>query len=46
MKTDETGRKLEKRLAEHKSRAAGSKSAVNEHVTRSNNTHHIDWDNV
>ena len=42
----ETGRKLEKRLAEHKSRAAGSKSAVNEHVTRSNSTHHIDWDNV
>ena len=22
-----------------------SKSAVNEHVTRSNNTHQIDWDN-
>ena len=42
----ETGIKLEKRLAEHKSRAARSKSSVNEHVTRSNNTHHIDWDNV
>ena len=42
----ETGRKLEKRLSEHKSRAVGSKSAVNEHVTRSNNTHQIDWDNV
>ena len=26
--------------------ATGSKSVVNEHVTRSNNTHHIDWDNV
>ena len=42
----ETGRKLEKRLSEHKFRAAGSKSAVNEHVTRSNNIHQIDWDNV
>ena len=33
-----------KRLSEHKSRVAGSKSAVNEHVTRSKNTHQIDWD--
>ena len=33
-------------LSEHESRAAGSKSAVNEHVTRSNNTHQIDWDIV
>ena len=40
------GRKLENRLSEHKLRAAGSKSAVNEHVTRSNNTHQIDWANV
>ena len=38
----ETGRKLEN----HKSRAAESKSVVNEHVTRSNNAHQIDWDNV
>ena len=42
----ETGRKLEKRLAEHKSKAAGSKSAVQEHVKASKNTHQIDWDNV
>ncbi|XP_072041346.1 uncharacterized protein [Amphiura filiformis] len=31
----ETGRKLEKRLSEHKSKAAGSKSAVHEHISRS-----------
>ncbi|XP_072042731.1 aldo-keto reductase family 1 member B1-like [Amphiura filiformis] len=41
----ESGRTLEKRLAEHKSKAAGSKSAVQEHVKASKNTHQIDWDN-
>ena len=37
----ESGRKLEKRLAKHKSKAAGSKSAVQEHVKASKNTHQI-----
>ena len=40
--TGKTGRKLEKRLSEHKSRWAGSISTVTEHVTRSNNTHQKD----
>ena len=39
-------RKLKKRLSEHKSKAAGSKSAVHEHISRSNNSHQIDWENV
>ena len=36
------------RLSQTGSRSSpsGSKSAVIEHVTRSNNTHQIDWDNV
>ncbi len=42
----ESSRKLEKRLAEHKSKAAGNKSAVQEHVHRSKNSHKIDWENV
>ena len=41
----ESGRKLEKRLAEHKSKAASSKSAIREHIERSKG-HNIDWDNV
>ena len=43
--TGESGRKLEKRLAEHKSKAASSKSAIREHIERSKG-HNIDWDNV
>ena len=42
----ESVRKLEKRLNEHKSRAAGNKSAVREHEKGSKNTHKIDWENV
>ena len=41
----ESGRKLGKRLAEHKSSAASSKSAVREHVVRSGG-HNIDWTGV
>ena len=41
----ESGRKLEKRLSEHKSSAASSKSAVREHVVRSRG-HEIDWTGV
>ena len=41
----ESGRKLGKRLSEHKSRAASSKSAVREHVVRSDG-HDIDWTGV
>ena len=41
----ESGRKLEKRLAEHKSKAATSKSAIREHVEHSKG-HNIDWENV
>ncbi|XP_072033047.1 carnosine synthase 1-like [Amphiura filiformis] len=37
--TDVIGRKFEKRLSEHKSKATGSKSAVYEHISRSNNSH-------
>ena len=40
-----SGRKLEKRPAEHKSKAASSKSAIREHVERSKG-HNIDWENV
>ena len=32
----ESGRKLEKRLAEHKSKAASSKSAIRKHIESSN----------
>ena len=35
-----------KKDCQNKSRATGSKSAVNEHVTRSNNAHQINWNNV
>ena len=38
----ESGRKLEKRLTEHKSKAASSKLAIREHVERSKG-HNIDW---
>ena len=41
----ESGRKLEKRLSEHKSTAGRSKSAIREHVIRSKG-HQIDWENV
>ena len=41
----ESGRKLEKRLAEHKSKAASSKSAIREHIECSKG-HNIDWENV
>ena len=41
----ESGRKLGKRLSEHKSSAASSKSAVREHVVRSGG-HDIDWTGV
>ena len=41
----ESGRKLEKRLTEHKSKAASSKSAIKEHIDRSKG-HQIDWENV
>ena len=41
----ESGRKLGKRLSEHKSGAASSKSAVREHVVRSGG-HDIDWTGV
>jgi len=40
----ESGRKLEKRITEHKSKAASSKSAIREHVV--NSGHQIDWDNI
>ena len=40
----ESGRKLEKRITEHKSTAASSKSAIKEHVGASG--HKIDWDNI
>ena len=40
-----SGHKLEKRLAEHKSKAASSKSVVREHVERSKG-HNIDWENA
>ena len=40
----ESGLKLEKRLAEHKSRVASSKSAISEHVECSKG-HNIDWEN-
>ncbi|XP_072048674.1 uncharacterized protein [Amphiura filiformis] len=39
----ESGRKLEKRLTEHKSKAASSKSAIKEHIDRSKG-HQIDWE--
>ena len=42
----ESSRKLEKRLAEHKSQSAGNKSAVHEYEKGSKNTHKIDWENV
>ena len=42
----ESGRKLEKRLAEHKSKAAGSKLAIREHIERCSKGHNIDWENV
>ena len=41
----ESGKKLGKRLSEHKSSAASSKSAVREHVVRSSD-HNIDWTGV
>ncbi|XP_072043740.1 uncharacterized protein [Amphiura filiformis] len=41
----ESGRKLEKRLTEHKSKAASFKSAIKEHIDRSKG-HQIDWENV
>ncbi len=40
-----SGRKLEKRLNEHKSKAASSNSAIKEHIDRSRG-HQIAWDNV
>ncbi len=42
----ESSRRLEKRQAEHKSKTDGNKSAVQEHVHRSKNSHKIDWENV
>ena len=44
-KIGESGRKLEKRLAEHKSEATSSKSAIREKAERSKG-HNINWENV
>ena len=41
----ESGHKLEEGLAEHKSKAASSKSAIRERVERGKG-HNIDWENV
>ena len=41
----ESGRNLEKRLEEHKSKAASFKSVITEHDERSKG-HNIDWENV